>query len=194
MGGLMAAYAYFVYLPRSRDIADMQRQLDDAEMQAEGAVPLIAAIDATQKQLDAASEFTDAWEDAAPSEHELAELFERIYKLTRLAETETTRFEPQRPVPYETFLRIPLSMECQGSFSQLAAVLTGLENMREPIWLRTIEIQSAGQDGELVKAEISLDVFADNLEDSDQENLSGKPITQEADPPSVQLERSGTDS
>ncbi len=194
LGSLVAAYAYCVHLPRSRDIADMQSQLAEAEIQAEGAVPLIAAVDATQKQLNAATEFTAAWEDAAPSEHELAELFERIYELTRLAETETTRFEPQRPVPYETFLRIPLSMECRGTFSQLAAVLTGLENMREPIWLRTIEIHPSGQDSEFAKAEISLDVFADNLEDSDQENLSGKPITQETDPLNVQLERSGTDS
>jgi len=194
LGGLTLAYAHFVYLPRSREMAEMQIELRDAEIQAEGTVPLIAAIDAAQKKLDRAAEYVQGWEDAAPSEHELAEVFERIHELTRLAETVTTRFEPQPVVRYETFLRIPVFLECRGTFGQLAAVLTGLETMAEPIWLRTIEIQSTGQAGELATAEINLDVFADNLEDSDQENLSGKPITQEADPANVALERSGTDT
>lgn len=194
LGGLALAYAHFVYLPRSREIAEMQIDLRDAEIQAEGTFPLIAAIDATQKKLDRASEYVEGWETTAPSEDELAEVFERIHELTRLADTETTRFEPRPVVRYETFLRIPVFLECRGTFGQLAAVLTGLESMTEPIWLRSIEIQSTGQTGEFVTAEISLDVFADNLEDSDQEDLSGKPITQEADPANVPLERSGTDT
>lgn len=187
IGGLVTAYAYFYYLPGNRKMAEMKSELAEAELQAEGNVHLIAALAATQKQLDDAVEYTQAWEAAAPSEHEISEVFERIHELTRLAETETTRFEPESVVAYETFRRIPVSMECQGSFAQLAAVLTAIEHMREPIWLRRVEIQSAGQDGELARAEISLDVFADNLEDSDQENLSGKPITQEVDPFSTPL-------
>ncbi len=187
VGGIVAAYAYFYYLPGNREIADMKDQLAEAELQAAGTVPMVAALGATQEQLDVAEEHVEAWQDAAPSEHELAEVFERIHELTRLAETETTRFEPQSAISYETFLRVPVSMECQGSFTQLAAVLTGLENMREPIWLQSVEIQSTGQDGDSAKAEISLDILADNLEDSDQENLSGKPITQEADPHSASL-------
>jgi Tfp pilus assembly protein PilO len=194
MGGLVVAYAYFFHFPANREIAALKSRLAEAEQQAEGTVPLIAAIDATQKQLDAAVAYTQAWEEAAPSEYELAEVFERIHNLMRLAETETTRFEPQRAVPYETFLRIPVFMECRGSFAQLAAVLTGLEHMRETVWLRNVEIKSTGQDSEIARAEINLDIFADNLEDSDQENLSGKPITQEAGPSSAQVERSGTDS
>jgi Tfp pilus assembly protein PilO len=187
IGGLVAAYAHFFYLPGNRKMAEMKGELAEAELQAEGDVHLIAALDATQRQLDAATEYTEAWQAAAPSEHGISEVFERIHELTRLAETETTRFEPESVVAYETFRRIPVSMECEGSFAQLAAVLTALENMREPIWLRGVEIQSTGQDGELARAEISLDVFADNLEDSDQENLSGKPITQEVAPYSTPL-------
>lgn len=182
IGGMVVAYAHFFYLPGNRKMAQMKSELSEAELQAEGNVQLIAALDATQKQLDAAKKYTEAWLAAAPSEHEISEVFERIHELTRLAETQTTRFEPESVVAYETFRRVPVSMECEGSFTQLAAVLTALEHMREPIWLRRVEIESTGQDGELARAEISLDVFADNLEDSDQENLSGKPITQEVDP------------
>jgi Tfp pilus assembly protein PilO len=191
-GGLVLGYAYFFFLPASRQITEMKSQLDLAEAQAAGAVQTVAAIGVTEKQLSTASEYVDRWQRAAPSEDQLSEVFERIHELMRLAGTRTTRFEPQRAIAFETFLRIPLSMECEGSFAQLAAVLTGLENMREPIWLRSLEIQSTGQDSELVKAEISLDVFADNLEDSDQENLPGEPITLEADRISQRLSRSGT--
>ena len=194
MGGLLATYAYFFYLPNNRQIAELKKELAEAEKQAAGAVPLISAIDATQKQLEGTVAYNQAWEDAAPSEYQLAEVFERLHKLTRLAETETTRFEPQSAVPYETFLRIPVSMECRGDFGRLTALLGAIENMREPIWLRSVELRSTGQDNETAIAELSLDVFADNLEDSDQENLSGKPITQEADPADVRPERSGTDS
>ena len=184
---LVASYVYFGYMPMTRQISELKSQLAEAEIQAAGTVQLVAALDATGEQLNTVSEYVDAWREAAPSEHELAELFERIYKLTRLAETETTRFEPQTAIPYETFVRIPLSMECQGNFAQLARVLTGLENMREPIWLKSVELQSTGEDSELVTAEIILDVFADNLEDSDQDNLSGEPITQETDQSSIRL-------
>lgn len=194
MGGVAVAYAYFIYLPSSRAMAEMQAELADAELQAEGTVSLVSAIGDAQEKLKDVSEYAQAWQEAAPSEHEMAEVFERIHELTRLAETETIRFEPQPVNRYETFLRFPLSMECRGTFEQLAAVVTGLERMHEPIWLRNIEFQSPGQDSHLITAEISLDVFADNLEDSDQDNLSGKPITQEAGPPNVWLERPGTDS
>lgn len=187
MGALVGAYAYFFFLPGTRRMAEMKNELAAAELQAEGTVPLIAALGATQEKLDAAVQYTKAWEAAAPSEHEISEVFERIHGLMRLAETKTTRFEPQSVIAYETFRRVPVTMECEGSFAQLAAVLTALENMREPLWLRSVEIQSLGQDGEVARAQISLDVFADNLEDSDQENLSGKPITQEVDPTSTLL-------
>lgn len=187
LGGLVIGYAYFFYLPGSRKMAEMKADMAEAELEAEGTVALIAALDATQKQLNEAADYTDAWAAAAPSEHEISEVFERIHELTRLAETETTRFEPQSATEYETFRRVPVSMECEGSFAQLSAVLTALETMREPVWLRAVDIETSGQDGEVVKAEISLDVFADNLEDSDQENLSGKPITQEVDPISTTL-------
>ena len=190
VGGLVGLYAYFFFLPGARKMAEMKNELAEAELQAEGTVPLITALGATQEQLGKVLAYTEAWETAAPSEHEIAEVFERIHELMRLAETKTTRFEPQAIVSYETFRRLPVTMECEGSFAQLAAVLTALENMREPLWLRSIEIQSLGQDGELARAEISLDVFADNLKDSDQENLSGKPITHEVGPSSNLLSRS----
>ncbi|MHB8899677.1 MAG: type IV pilus inner membrane component PilO [Thermoguttaceae bacterium] len=189
----MAAYAHFFFLPVNREIAELKSRLVEAEQQAEGAVPLVAAIGATQKQLEAIEQYTHAWEEDAPSEFQLTELFERIHRLTRLSETTTTRFEPQPAVAYETFLRIPVTMEFRGRFAQVAAVLTGLEQLPEPIWVTGLDIESAGEDSEDVHAEISLDVFADNLEDSDQENLSVEPITEEVDLPDVQVERSTTD-
>lgn len=181
LGGLVIGYGYFFYLPGSRKMAEMKDALAEAEFEAEGTVGLLAALDSTQKQLDAATAYTEAWKAAAPSEHDISEVFERIHKLTRLAETETIRFEPQSAVEYETFRRVPVSMECEGSFAQLSSVLTALEKMREPVWLRAVEFQSSGKDEEKVIVEVSLDVFADNLEDSDQEKLSGRPITQEVD-------------
>ena len=187
LGGLVVGYAYFFYLPGSERMAEMKRELEDAELEAEGTVTLIAAIDATQKQLDAAREYTESWEAAAPSEREISEVFERIHELTRLAETETTRFEPQSVIKYETIRRVPVTMECEGSFTQIAALLTALERLRNPIWLQAIDLESSGEGGEAVVAEVSLDVFADNLEDSDQESLSGKPITQEVDPSGTPL-------
>lgn len=194
LGAVAAAYAYLFYLPNRREITAMKQELTEAEAQAEGTVPLVAAIGATQKELDEVTRFVEDWQDAAPSENELSELFERIYELTQLAETETTRFEPQGAVAFETFLRVPVSMECRGSFAQLARLLTGLETMREPIWVSSVEIQATGAGGAEAKAEITLDVFADNLDDSDQENLSGEPITQEADRFSARLAGSDTDT
>ena len=142
MGGLVVAYAYYFYLPANRKIDGLRNELAAAERQAEQGVPLVAAIDATQKQLDAALQYTQAWEHAAPSENELAGVFAQIHNLTRLAETETTRFEPQPAVAYETFLRVPVSMEFRGNFAQLAAVLTGLERLQQPIWVRNVDIES----------------------------------------------------
>lgn len=187
LGGLAVSYGHFFYVPGSRQIAEMTSKLAEAEVEASEAVPLVAALSATRQQLEKVNRYVGTWRAAAPSEHELAELFERIHELTRLADTETTRFEPQAAVAYETFVCIPVSMECQGSFSNLAVVLSGLEAMQEPIWVTSVEIRASGEDGEFARAEITLDVFADNPEDSDQEDLSGKPITQEADRSSGQL-------
>jgi len=179
--GLAAGYGYFFYLPGQREIALMQQQIGDARTRATSALQLVKATAHVQAEVTEASRWSDDWLADAPSEDDLSEVFGRIHELTRQTGAETTRFEPQETMAFETFRRTPVLMECQGNFAQVALVLTGLERMRETIWIENLELRTASQDGQSTSAQLTLAIFADNLEDSDQENLAGQPIIQEAD-------------
>ena len=170
--GLAIAYVFFLYLPGQEAIGKLREDLATREEFIQQVEAFGAAIEATRQEFDKTEEYVQRWEESAPSEDELSVLFGRISQLAKDSGTTTTRFEPQPATHYDAIGRIPLAVECLGSFGQICEFLRSLEGLEETIWVENLQMERVGEGGGDVKCELSLAVFADNPDDSDQVDLS----------------------
>jgi hypothetical protein len=61
-----------------------------------------------------------------------------------------------------------VAVTCVGSFEQACRFLRALEGLEETVWVEAVQMESFGEDSREVQCELSLAVFADNPDDSDQ--------------------------
>jgi Tfp pilus assembly protein PilO len=166
-----AAYGYFVFLPKERSIAALRGEINAAEQFIEQVEALAPAIEATRQHLDKTRQYVDQWKQSAPTEDGLSEVFGRINRLAAESGITTTRFEPQPAVAYDTIQRLPVVVACVGSFDEICQFLQGLDRLTGTVWIERLRIQGSGESGESgedVDCELSLAVFTDNPDDSDQ--------------------------
>jgi len=166
------AYVFLVFLPGQEAIGKLREELAGREAFIQQVEAFGATIEATQQELDKTEEYVGRWEAATPSEDELSVVFGRISQLAKDSGTTTTRFEPQPATHYDEIRRIPLAVECHGSFASVCEFLCSLEGLEETVWIESLQMEQAGEDGGNVKCEVSMAIFADNPDDSDQVDLS----------------------
>ncbi len=175
------AYLCFGYLPGEASLDGLRGELAAVEESIQQAEMLAPAIEATRQQSGKTAEYVRKWEQSAPSEDQLSELFGRINRLAEESGATTTRFEPQPPVPYDTICRLPVQMGCAGSFGQIGRFLRALECLDQTVWIGALRMEQAGENREDVHCELTLDIFADNSGGSDQVGRSEQPIREETD-------------
>jgi len=162
------AYFYFVFLPGQRSLAGLQEELNAADRFIAQVEAFGPALHATQQQLDVTRRYVDQWEKTAPTEDGFSRVFGRINRLAKESGVTPTRFEPQPAVPYDTVQRLPVMMTCVGSFGETCRFLQALEGLEETIWVERLQMQKTGEASEKVESELTLGIFADNPDDSDQ--------------------------
>ena len=166
--GAAGTYAFLCYLPGEAALDGLRAELAAAAESIQQAETFAPAIEATRQQTDITRQYVQKWEESAPSEDELSELFGRINRLAEQSGVTTTRFEPQPAVPYDTLCRLPVEMACAGSFAEICRFLQALERLEETIWIGELRMRQDGEDEEDLGCELTLDVFADNPDGSDQ--------------------------
>ncbi len=174
--GLGAAYFALVFLPNRRAIGELAAQVAAKQQAVLRAAEESQALLTTQKEIQRASAYVAAWQSASPHEANLARLFGRIGVLARSSHATTTRLAPQEPLVMAKVRRVSVLMDCTGTFPLITSFLQKLEKMPQTLWIDDLRLDSASKDGELVKCEMTLEVFADNPESSDEIRSSGKPI------------------
>ena len=172
VAGLAAAYAYFFYLPGQRAITQGAEELAAAEAFVDQARDLDLIVEPTEQQLSQTRQYNEVWEKAAPSEGGLFALLGEINRLCKESGATATQFDPEEAVRHQRVRRIPLLLGCTGSFRQMCRFLHALEDLPQTIWIEGLRIKQSGQNGELVHCELSLAIFDNNPDDSDQVDQS----------------------
>ena len=170
--GAVNVYVYFSYLPGRAYLDGLRAELATADASIQQADTFAPAIETTRQQSDKTREHVRKWEQSAPTEEALAELFGRINRLAEQSGATTTRFEPQAALRYDTLCRFPVEIACSGSFAEICGFLQGLERQEETLWIGELQMERDDEDGEVVHCELTLDVFADNPAGSDQVDRS----------------------
>ena len=168
-----AAYLCFSFVPGQQAIDQLREELSAAEEFVEQVEAFGPAMEITRQECERTRTYVRAWEESAPSEEELSELFGRINLLAKASGTTTTRFDPQPPVVYDEIRRIPVLFACVGSFGQICGLLQELERLEQSVWVEELRMEGSGVDGENVQCDLTLAIFADNPENSGQVDESG---------------------
>lgn len=173
LAGLGLAYLFLFFLPAQRTLDSLTRDLSkeqDAVGQADALLPSIAT---TEQQLAKARKYNSQWIEAAPSESELPSLFGKVNRLAKAAGITTTRLDPQPAVQYEKIRLINLTAAYRGSFAQISRFLCELESTPEAIWIDRVQMEGSSQTGKDITCEVTLAIFVDKTDDSDQVKGSG---------------------
>jgi len=172
MVGLAAVYAYFFYLPGHRAIAQLSEEVAAAETFVDQARGLAGVVEPTRQQLNKTLQYNQVWQEPAPSGAGLFELLGEINRLCKESGATATQFDPEEAVCHQRVQRIPLLLGLSGSFSQICKFLADLEQLPQTVWIESLRMEESDQDGGNVHCELSLAIFADNLDDSDQVDQS----------------------
>lgn len=169
----LAVYVVFVLLPQQRQIAALQDDLRTKRDHVARLGNLGAILKATRAELEKTEAYNAAWTKQAPNAREFAKLFGEISALSSAAGTNTTRFDPEPIIPGNRVAKIPLKMGVHGTFEQVCQFLAGLEGLPETIWVEQLGLEEMPQEAGYIQAEISMEIFADNPDNSGQVDQSG---------------------
>lgn len=117
---LIAAFVFLVFLPKTQEINDLATKIEQLDRQIR--LALIKAKNVKQLEADLAS----AKEDLRvalrllPATSEIPSLLKSITKLGKDSNLQFLLFSPQKEVPKEMYVEIPVSMEVQGNYHDVA--------------------------------------------------------------------------
>ena len=166
VGGAML-YVFYFYLPTRTKIAELQTEIEQKQQFIEMTESLVPIIAKTEKKIAAERAFVKSWNETAPSEDKVSEVFAQITHKTKQAGVKTTRFDPQPVEQLQALRKIPLALSVTGPYSRILATLASLERMPQTIWLENLQLEAPRQDGEHAQCEATLVIFANNSEKSD---------------------------
>ena len=171
--GVAVAYVMVFLLPRERAIGRLREEASAKQDYVVQRGQLGAVLQTTQELLGKARQYNATWKQASEGRHTLSSLFGRISALARAAGATTTRFDPEPIVDYDKLRKIPVRMDCTGSFAQICRFVRDLERLPQVIWIEGIRLEKLSENRGVVKCELDLAIFVDNPDNSDQATSSG---------------------
>jgi len=175
LGAVAAADFYWGYLPDRRRVAQQWRDVESKREFVLRNGSLAAAISAAQEEQQRTVAYTAIWQQKTPGRSKLPALFTQISDLAKHAGT-TTRFDPEPAVRGETCSEVSLRIGVTGRFGDVVGMLEGMEKLAAPMWVEAMRVDTAAKDGQDVRAELDLVIFANNSEDSDYAKPASGPI------------------
>lgn len=167
---LAAAIAYVALglIPSFRDFQHGRQELALRRTFITQAAGLPQALEETRREMAKTADYNRAWREAAPRAANFPTLLGRLNALANEAGVTPTRVDPD-PIRNQSRLgRIPLVVCCQGGFDQTFQFLQSLESLPISAWMKDLRMEVDPKNRGIVKAELDLEIFAENSEISGQ--------------------------
>jgi len=127
---LVGLFAYFIYLPKSKESTRLEQQIGDLERQLFVAKARAAQVKKAKTEL---AEVESAFEEALgllPDKREIPNLLRTITQMGKDSSLEFLLFKPEKEVMKDFYLEIPVSIEVRGTFWNVAAFFHRVGGMR----------------------------------------------------------------
>jgi Tfp pilus assembly protein PilO len=176
LAAVTAAYVVWVFLPVRREIAQLREEVASRRDTIASQTLTATSLAAGKQESQRIGTYVTERRQRMVAEKDVAAVFARIQSVAETAGVRTTRFDPQPAVTYETFRCLPVSIGCSGSFTQLYALLRGLEGVPVGMWISSVRVDGGGQFGEDAGCELTLEIFVNNPDISDYVKRTDRPI------------------
>jgi Tfp pilus assembly protein PilO len=166
LAGLTVLYLSVAYFPARKAMTVMSAELQLKRQKVMAAALLAQEIATTRDQLTSAERYVRQQREVAGISAS-AVLFGDISAIASTAGVRTTRFEPAPGIQTEQLLQLPLSIACTGSFPQIFALVQGLEQLPQAIWIEELRIEKKRAEGDELNCQLKLAAFSDKSNISD---------------------------
>jgi hypothetical protein len=175
--GISAAYLWLVFLPGQRVISALEMELADKRAFIASGTHVSQCRVQFEGKLADLRTYCNHWQAKAYDSARLAALYGEIAELLKASGVATTHFSPGPTLKLDVLQKTSLKIECQGTFEQVASVLTRLEKMPERLWVEDVNLETlansdpsssgkGNQAGQAMRCQVDLVIFAGNSENS----------------------------
>ena len=164
---LAVAYFCFFYWPARQELLALRQQLDSTRVTIRDAGAMAQRLPAAQREFDEAEQYAQEWLARIPAVDSVVKVFGDISTAAKTAGATPSRFAPH-PINEQKFIRrIPLDLQCTGSFQDIRQFINQLEALPQVIWIEALQLEPLGQNGDSTKCELKLVLFGRQTEISD---------------------------
>jgi len=167
LGIAAIAYVTLFFMPAMQAIAEIRLNVSGKQNYIAQAERMRPHYDNTVKSLDEANQYVGQWQGRLIDATRLPVLFGQISRLAKSSGAVTNRFEPQAPIKYKSFDRVPLALAITGTFAEIQTFLQGLESLPAVIWVEEVKMNASGKDTQTMTCEMNVAIFTNCAEKSD---------------------------
>lgn len=141
MALLAGLFTYFIYLPKSREIARLEQQIGELDRQLFLAKARARNVEKLHAELaEVEGEFKEALK-LLPNEREIPSLLRTITQMGKDSNLEFLLFKPEKEVTKDFYFEIPVSIEVKGGFLDVAAFFDKVGGMQRIINIMNVSMR-----------------------------------------------------
>jgi Tfp pilus assembly protein PilO len=168
VASLAVVYALFVFLPTQRKASALKLKKYELMQYVANRLKTSEKIEQARQRQTQIEQVSVAWRQHAPRNGELGRMLSGITQQARQAGVTLQRFDPQPQVALQYISQQPIVVALEGDFAQVFDFLQRVETMPHRVWISNFTLSSAAEDGQTLRAEMTLTIFADLAENSEQ--------------------------
>ncbi len=170
LGGL---FAYFIYLPKSNEIARLEDKIENLERQlllAKSRARNLEKLKAEMAQVEA--DFQEALK-LLPNEREIPSLLRTITQMGNDSNLVFHLFKPENEVPKDFYIEIPVSIEVDGGFLDVATFFDKVGGMERIVNIVNVSMRPEQDLSTTLKTNCTAVTYRFKKEDSAEEKGNG---------------------
>jgi Tfp pilus assembly protein PilO len=168
VASLAVVYVLFVFLPTQRKAKQLKLKKYELMQYVANQLKTSEMIKQARERHAEVEQVTVAWRRHAPHVSELGRTLSGITQQARQAGVVLQRFDPQPQIPLQVITQQPIQVALEGDFAQVFDFLQRIETMPHRVWISNLTLSPASEDGQTLRAEMTLTIFADLAENSEQ--------------------------
>ncbi len=159
LAGLTGAYGLVVYRGQSAALADVSRRAAESRRQWQADTERAAPVVELARQLVAMKRRYDQdWRRRLPPRQELAGFLREIAAHLSEAKLVNPMIQPGRPTRGTLYHCLPITMEFEGSFLELAGFLRRVDQMTRLTRVEQLSVAPKGE-GDLLAIELGMNIY-----------------------------------
>jgi type IV pilus assembly protein PilO len=144
--GLVGLFWYFVYDPKSTDLDKLALHvdtLDDLNQKAKSEMAK-GTVEQIREQARASRENLDLMRTLVPAANEISSLIDQVSTAARRAHLDVGQLEPEPPIEGELFDTYRYRMSMNGSYNDIAQMLTNIGSLNRIVTSINLRLALAG--------------------------------------------------